>query len=206
VPCTAGLVRTEGNASQVYCFHCATVLYSPPWISRKRRQLSRDRVAIAAVSPANFARSDSSWPGFARRSRSAGCPSLANTVSVSRSAHHEKNLDDLADVVRGPSITAMARTPVQPITPRQFHPLLQNTLIADSGVPARVARIRHHWLRHRNILHDQGVVSFSSRVGGTGNEARARTPAPLRGLMRCTHCSSAMTPTHTRRRGRLYRY
>jgi site-specific DNA recombinase len=39
-----------------------------------------------------------------------------------------------------------------------------------------------------------------------GNEARARTPAPLRGLMRCTHCSSAMTPTHTQRRGRLYRY
>ena len=36
-----------------------------------------------------------------------------------------------------------------------------------------------------------------------GNEARARTPAPLRGLMRCTH---AMTPTHTRRRGQLYRY
>src|ERR671914_2390884 len=24
--------------------------------------------------------------------------------------------------------------------------------------------------------------------------------------MRCTHCSSAMTPTHTRRCGRLYRY
>jgi site-specific DNA recombinase len=24
--------------------------------------------------------------------------------------------------------------------------------------------------------------------------------------MRCTHCRSAMTPTHTRRRGRLYRY
>jgi hypothetical protein len=39
-----------------------------------------------------------------------------------------------------------------------------------------------------------------------GNEARARTPAPLGGLMRCTHCTSAMTPTHTRRRGRLYRY
>jgi hypothetical protein len=39
-----------------------------------------------------------------------------------------------------------------------------------------------------------------------GNEARARTPAPLRGLMRCTHCSAAMTPTHTRRGRRLYRY
>jgi DNA invertase Pin-like site-specific DNA recombinase len=39
-----------------------------------------------------------------------------------------------------------------------------------------------------------------------GNEARARTPAALRGLMHCTLCSAAMTPTHTRRRGRLYRY
>jgi site-specific DNA recombinase len=39
-----------------------------------------------------------------------------------------------------------------------------------------------------------------------GNEARARTPAPLRGLMRCIHCSAAMTPSQTRRRGRLYRY
>jgi site-specific DNA recombinase len=47
---------------------------------------------------------------------------------------------------------------------------------------------------------------LASNAGRRGNEARARTPAPLRGLMRCTHCGSAMTPTHTRRRGRLYRY
>jgi site-specific DNA recombinase len=47
---------------------------------------------------------------------------------------------------------------------------------------------------------------LASNAWRRGNQARARTPAPLRGLMRCTHCSSAMTPTHTRRRGRLYRY
>jgi DNA invertase Pin-like site-specific DNA recombinase len=35
---------------------------------------------------------------------------------------------------------------------------------------------------------------------------RAATPAPLKGLIRCAHCGRAMTPTHTRRRGRLYRY
>jgi site-specific DNA recombinase len=46
---------------------------------------------------------------------------------------------------------------------------------------------------------------LASNAKRRGNEARARTPAPLRGLIRCTHCSSAMTPTHTRRRGRLYR-
>jgi hypothetical protein len=47
---------------------------------------------------------------------------------------------------------------------------------------------------------------LDSNARRRGNEARARTLAPLRGLMRCTHCSSGMTPTHTRRRGRLYRY
>jgi site-specific DNA recombinase len=47
---------------------------------------------------------------------------------------------------------------------------------------------------------------LASNAKRRGNEARARTPAPLRSLMRCTHCSSAMTPSHTRRRGRLYRY
>jgi site-specific DNA recombinase len=47
---------------------------------------------------------------------------------------------------------------------------------------------------------------LASNAKRRGNGARARTPAPLRGLMRCTHCGSAMTPTHTRRHGRLYRY
>jgi site-specific DNA recombinase len=31
---------------------------------------------------------------------------------------------------------------------------------------------------------------LASNARRRGNEARARTPAPLRGLMRCTHCSS----------------
>ena len=57
---------------------------------------------------------------------------------------------------------------------------------------------RATWDRVRKVL--------ASNASRRGNEARAKTPAPLRGLMRCTHCSSAMTPTHTRRRGRLYRY
>jgi DNA invertase Pin-like site-specific DNA recombinase len=57
---------------------------------------------------------------------------------------------------------------------------------------------RATWERVHEVL--------ASNAKRRGNEARARTPAPLRGLMRCTHCSSAMTPTHTRRRGRLYRY
>jgi hypothetical protein len=57
---------------------------------------------------------------------------------------------------------------------------------------------RANWDRVHEVL--------ASNARRRSNAARARTPAPLRGLMRCTHCSAAMTPTHTRRRGRLYRY
>ncbi|MBI1209747.1 MAG: recombinase family protein [Azospirillum sp.] len=57
---------------------------------------------------------------------------------------------------------------------------------------------RQTWDRVQTILK-QGA---SPRGRSTG----AATPAPLKGLLRCTACGSAMTPTHTRRRGRLYRY
>ncbi len=38
------------------------------------------------------------------------------------------------------------------------------------------------------------------------NAVRSQTPAPLKGLIHCSHCGRAMTPTSTRKKGRLYRY
>lgn len=38
------------------------------------------------------------------------------------------------------------------------------------------------------------------------NNTRASTPAPLKGLLQCESCGRAMTSSHTRRHGRLYRY
>jgi DNA invertase Pin-like site-specific DNA recombinase len=43
------------------------------------------------------------------------------------------------------------------------------------------------------ITWDRVHEVLATNAKRRGNEARARTPAPLRGLMRCTHCSSAMT-------------
>jgi hypothetical protein len=54
------------------------------------------------------------------------------------------------------------------------------------------------WDRTHAILAENGRTR--------GNRMRARTPAPLKGLLRCTACGSSMTPSHTRRYGRLYRY
>ena len=54
------------------------------------------------------------------------------------------------------------------------------------------------WERVQSIL--------SENAHRRGNATRAETPAPLKGLLKCAACGSAMTPSHTRRRGRLYRY
>lgn len=39
-----------------------------------------------------------------------------------------------------------------------------------------------------------------------GNENGAKTPALLKGILTCSGCQCAMTPTHTRKNGKLYRY
>ena len=50
----------------------------------------------------------------------------------------------------------------------------------------------------------QAIMTTSPRV--RANATRRQTPAPLKGLMRCAHCEAAMSPTQTRKGGRLYRY
>jgi DNA invertase Pin-like site-specific DNA recombinase len=57
---------------------------------------------------------------------------------------------------------------------------------------------RGTWDRVHSVL----AVNGRQRASRT----RAATPAPLKGLMQCGCCGNAMTPSHTRRRGRLYRY
>jgi DNA invertase Pin-like site-specific DNA recombinase len=94
----------------------------------------------------------------------------------------------------------------RPFDKGTLYKILRNRTYLGEAVHKGVAYPGEHepiverptWERVHEVL--------ASNAKRRGNEARARTPAPLRGLMRCTHCNSAMTPTHTRRRGRLYRY
>lgn len=48
------------------------------------------------------------------------------------------------------------------------------------------------------------IMATSPRTRANGT--RRQTPAPLKGLLRCAHCEAAMSPTQTRKGGRLYRY
>ncbi|OSM04178.1 recombinase family protein [Magnetofaba australis] len=38
------------------------------------------------------------------------------------------------------------------------------------------------------------------------NQSRSQSPAPLKGILRCGHCNRAMKPSHTRKKGKQYRY
>jgi DNA invertase Pin-like site-specific DNA recombinase len=56
------------------------------------------------------------------------------------------------------------------------------------------------------VLWDRVHSILSQNAHTRANITRASTPALLKGLIRCKSCGCAMTPSHTRRRGRLYRY
>ena len=87
-----------------------------------------------------------------------------------------------------------------------LYKLLNNRVYLGEAVHKGVSHPGEHqalipavtWERVQSILAENGRRR--------GNATRAETPAPLKGLLRCAACGSAMTPSHTRRRGRLYRY
>jgi len=55
-------------------------------------------------------------------------------------------------------------------------------------------------------LRDKVHAILAENPKTRSNRTRATTPMPLKGLIRCGHCDAAMTPSYTRRKGRLYRY
>jgi site-specific DNA recombinase len=94
----------------------------------------------------------------------------------------------------------------RPFDKGTLYKILRNRTYLGEAVHKGRSYLGEHELIVDRATWDRVHEVLDSNAKRRGNEARARTPAPLRSLMRCTHCSAAMTPTHTRRRGRLYRY
>jgi site-specific DNA recombinase len=82
------------------------------------------------------------------------------------------------------------------------------------GNPLYIGEVSHRGNRypgeHEAIvprdLWDQAHAILDGNHRGRGATTRAKTPALLRGLLRCAHCDCAMGPTFSKRRGKLYRY
>jgi len=87
-----------------------------------------------------------------------------------------------------------------------IYKLINNRLYLGEAVHKGTSHLGEHTALIDAVTWERVQTILSENARRRGNATRADTPAPLKGLLRCTACGSAMTPTHTRRRGRLYRY
>lgn len=94
-----------------------------------------------------------------------------------------------------------------PFTKNFLYKMLENRVYLGEAVHKGIAHPGEHppiidhatWDRVEAVKTDNAPRKRAAAV-------RATTPAPLKGLVVCAHCGRAMTPTHTRKKGRLYRY
>jgi site-specific DNA recombinase len=93
-----------------------------------------------------------------------------------------------------------------PFTKNRLHPLLTNVLYTGQ---VRYKEEVHPWehpplVKPETWQRVQTVLAWNGRSGG--GKVRNRFGALLKGLLRCSTCACSMTPTHTTRKGRRYRY
>jgi site-specific DNA recombinase len=80
--------------------------------------------------------------------------------------------------------------------------------------PIYIGRVRHkdetypgeHEAIIERSLWDQIQATVEQNHRRRANQARATTPAPLKGLIRCGHCDATMGVTFTRKSNKTYRY
>ena len=95
----------------------------------------------------------------------------------------------------------------QPFTKGFLYKMLVNRVYLGEAVHKGVAHPGEHTaIIDRGTWDKVRAVMTDNAPRKRANAVRASTPAPLKGLVVCGHCGRAMTPTHTRKNGRLYRY
>jgi site-specific DNA recombinase len=94
----------------------------------------------------------------------------------------------------------------KPIDKGFLYKLLNNRVYLGEAMHKGVAHRGEHEAIVDRRTWDRVQAILAENARRRGNRTRAATPAPLKGLLHCDCCGTAMTPSHTRRRGRVYRY
>ncbi len=104
-------------------------------------------------------------------------------------------------------ITAAGRQrPGKQIDKGHLYRLLNNRVYLGEAVHRGTPYPGEHKAIVPRALWDKAHAILAENVRRRGSRTRAKTPAPLKGLLRCKACKAAMTPSHTTNRGRTYRY
>lgn len=93
----------------------------------------------------------------------------------------------------------------RPLNKGDVYKLLNNRIyVGEAQHKGQIHRGEHQGIVPRNLWEKaHAILQISPRI--RGNQNRAQTPALLKGLIFGVD-GRALSPTHTRRRGRLYRY
>ena len=94
----------------------------------------------------------------------------------------------------------------RPIDKGFLYKLFRNRVYLGEAVHKGESFPGEHTAIIEQPLWDKVHAILAENPTARANRTRATTPAPLKGLIRCGHCDAAMTPSHTRRKGKLYRY
>jgi DNA invertase Pin-like site-specific DNA recombinase len=87
-----------------------------------------------------------------------------------------------------------------------LYKLLHNRVYLGKAVHKGESFPGEHGAIIGQALWDKVHLILAENSTSRANKTRAAMPMSLKGLIRCGHCDSAMTPSHTRRRGKQYRY
>ncbi len=94
-----------------------------------------------------------------------------------------------------------------PFTKNFLYKMLENRVYLGEAVHKGVAHAgEHEAVIDRTTWERVEAVKTDNAPRKRAAATRATTPAPLKGLVVCAHCGRAMTPSSTRKKGRLYRY
>jgi site-specific DNA recombinase len=94
----------------------------------------------------------------------------------------------------------------RPIDKGFLYKLLHNRVYLGEAVHKGESFPGEHDAIIDRTLWDKVHSILAENSTSRANKTRTAMPMPLKGLIRCGHCDSAMTPSHTRRKGRQYRY
>ena len=94
----------------------------------------------------------------------------------------------------------------RPLDKGYLYRLLNNRVYLGEAVHKGTSHPGEHDAIVPRDLWDKVHAILAENWRTRANRTRAATPAPLKGLIRCAEHGSAMTPSHTRKKGKQYRY
>ncbi|MBF0342246.1 MAG: recombinase family protein [Magnetococcales bacterium] len=118
-------------------------------------------------------------------------------------------------VAEGASVTLMIQTLAEmgakgkngnPMDKGYIYRILSNRIYLGEIIMGQESFPGEHAAIIDRAIWDKVHLALAANTVQQRSDSRVQTPAILKGIVQCRHCNRAMSPSFTRKNGRLYRY